>query len=119
MLTNVALLVTTFVATTSLYMQAPSFAKDVEVKAQGPKVEQYQSSAPNLPKLIRSLKRDRVYTVKMRMLIKEALEFEKTLGGQTKMTKQVRKKINSKGIELAMKYPKEVMVLNKYINVKP
>lgn len=119
MLTKAALIVTTFVATTSFYFQAPSIAKDIEVSNQGPnKVQEYQSSFKGLPVLIRSLKRDQVYTSKMRMLIKEALEFEKSLGGQTKMTKLIRKKIDAKGYELALKYPKEVMTLNKYFKVK-
>jgi DUF1009 family protein len=116
MMINMFLVVTTFVASVSLVFQQPSLAKgtsSVPIKTEQKNID---PSTTNLTKLIQILKRDKVYTAKMRAMIKEVLDFEKSFGSQTKMTKPMQKKLEAKARVLAKKYPKEILVINRYIN---
>jgi aspartokinase-like uncharacterized kinase len=118
MLMKMFLVVTTFVASTVIIFQQPTMAKENVQSQSMDQLKDYKASTKSLPRLIRAMKRDGVYTRKMRALIKEALAFEKSLGSQTKMTPLIRKKINAKARVLAAKYPKELVTIDKYINSK-
>jgi hypothetical protein len=119
MLNKTFIIVTAFIAATTMLFQQPILAKDIIQKESIDQLKDYKASTKSLPRLlIRAMKRDGVYTRKMRAMIKESLAFEKSLGNATKMTPLIRKKINAKARVLAVKYPKELVTIDKYINSK-